>query len=92
MLGKSAPGLRFPPYPAGPRSGGSCKGGGVPDSRSEKCAPRKKPHANARAANAFAVTVVIGVLVMAGAFPGVWLKVTEVYASAALMRNTPERH
>ena len=50
------------------------------------------PHANARAANAFAVTVVIGVLVMAGAFPGVWLKVTEVYASAALMRNTLERH
>jgi hypothetical protein len=29
------------------------------------------PHANARAANAFAVTVMIGVLVMAGTFPGV---------------------
>src|SRR5450432_1665150 len=29
------------------------------------------PHVNARAANAFAVTVVIGVLVMAGRFPGV---------------------
>jgi hypothetical protein len=32
------------------------------------------PHANARAAKVFAVTVVVGVLVMAGNFPGVCSK------------------
>ena len=56
----------------------------------EKCAPRKKPHANARAANAFAVTVVIGVLVMAGMFPEVcstMSEMAEVYASAAPPRK-----
>ena len=44
------------------------------------------PHANARAAKAFAVTVVIGVLVMAGMFPEVcstMSEMAEVYASAA---------
>jgi hypothetical protein len=61
----------------------------------EKCAPRKKPHANARAAKAFAVTVVIGVLVMAGIFPEVCSTVSEmgeVYASPALTRKILARH
>ena len=62
---------------------------------SERCAPRKKPHANARAAKAFAVTVVIGVLVMAGMFPEVCSTVSEmaeVYASDALTRKVLARH
>jgi hypothetical protein len=48
------------------------------------------PHANARAAKAFAVTVVIGVLVMAGMFLEVcstMSEMAEVYASAAPPRK-----
>jgi hypothetical protein len=53
------------------------------------------PHANARAAKAFAVTVVIGVLVMAGIFPEVCSttsEMAEVYASDALTRKILARH
>jgi hypothetical protein len=62
---------------------------------SERCAPRKKPHANARAAKAFAVTVVVGVLVMAGIFPEVcstMSEMAEVYASTARPRKMLARH
>ena len=53
------------------------------------------PHANARAANAFAVTVVVGVLVMAGIFPEVcstMSEMAEVYASTARPRKMLARH
>jgi hypothetical protein len=53
------------------------------------------PHANARAAKAFAVTVVVGVLVMAGIFPEVrstMSEMPEVYATAALPRKVLVRH
>jgi hypothetical protein len=52
------------------------------------------PHANARAAKAFAVTVVVGVLVMAGVFPEVcstMSELPEVYASAAAPRKAIAR-
>ena len=74
------PELRFPPYPAGTRTGKSqcaskrsfdfidpLSAGRGP----EKGAPPETSHANARAAIAIAVTDVVGVLVMMGSF--LWL-------------------
>ena len=43
----------------------------MPGNGRDTCAPMRFPHANARAAKAFAVTEVVGVLVMAGNTP--WL-------------------
>ena len=70
------PELRFPPYPAGIRTGNSqCvskRSFGFIDPLSavrgpEKGAPPGTSHANARAAIAIAVTDVVGVLIMLGA-------------------------
>jgi hypothetical protein len=50
------------------------------------------PHANARAAIAIAVTEVVGVLVMVGAFPEVWWRMVLVYAMPDAARNKRVGH
>jgi hypothetical protein len=73
--GKRTSGIRartsVPAIPGGNPHGQLQREGGssIPDLRSEIRAPWNASHANARAAMAIAVTVVVGVLVMVGAFP-----------------------
>jgi len=69
---ENAPGVQVPPHLAGTRSGSYGNSGELSDQAMawpEKCASMAMPHTNARAAIAFAVTMVVGVLVM-GAFLG----------------------
>ena len=98
LLLQLGPELRFPPYPAGIRTGttqcdskrsfgfiGPLMAGGP-----EKSAlPRMSP-ANARAAIAIAVTDVVGVLIMVGAFLGSSGEMPAFYAEPEGIRKLRE--
>ena len=94
------PELRFPPYPAGIRTGntqcdskrsfgfiGPLSAGRGPE---KGALPRMSP-ANARAAIAIAVTDVVGVLIMVGAFLGSSGEMPKFYAKPKGIRKPSER-